>query len=140
MSSTIVYNAIKADLQQLYDGIYPVIDFDAIEPALQQSTDSFLTLEELTSSEDMIGIGDLSVICLREQGAVVIHCFTPAPQSSSAARQIADTVRASLQYRNIGGIRITNTSPPDVQMMNNGLWTSGAISVSYEYDTHIPIP
>ena len=140
MSSTTVYTEIKGYLQTLYTGVYPVVDFDEIDPILSQGTDPFLALEEVTSDESMIAMGDLSAVCLREVGAIVVHCFTPAPQSSAAARSIADSVRESIRFRSINAVQVYEVTPPDSGIMNDGLWTAGAVAVSYEYDTHIPHP
>lgn len=140
MSSTTVYNEIKGYLQSVFNGVYPIIDFDEIEPNLGQGEAPFIALEEVTSDEQQIGIGDLTAVCLRESGAIIVHCFTPSPQSSASARSIAETIQQSLRFRTINQVRMYEVTPPDLEMMNNGLWTAGAVAASYEYDTHVPHP
>jgi hypothetical protein len=117
-----------------------VLDFDQIEPQLEQGTTSFLVVEELFASEAPMSIGDRTATCLREEASVLVHIFVPAPEASSAARTLADTVRQRIAYQTINGVRILSASPPDLEILNDGLWTAAVIDAEAEYRRHVSLP
>jgi hypothetical protein len=134
------YNAIKA---HLVASVAPVqiVDFDQLEPLLEQSTDNFFVLEEMFSYEDVIAFGDPNQVCMEESGGFTIHCFTPAPESSSAARVLAESVRQVLRFADLlaGNLRIKECDPPEFNSMNDGLWTSAFVNVTYTFTFHTAI-
>lgn len=141
MASSSVYSAFKTYLQTNLGGSYSIVDFDEIEPSLGQSDTAFLALEEVVSDEQLTAMGDQTSMCMREQGTLVVYGFTPAPESSTAARQIIDEVRDLLRLQIIDdAIRITTVTPPDMDSANNGLWTIASTAVNYEYDFHLQRP
>lgn len=111
-----------------------VLDFDQIDPTLEQSSDTFLALESILGDEEVVAIGTPANVASRERGSIACHCFVPAPESSGVARSVADNIRDLLRMQRINGVRIMNVTTPDVEMMNNGLWTAAAVLISYERD------
>lgn len=140
MASVQTYSEIKSGLQGQFGGAYPVLDFDDIEPALEQGTAPFIAIEEVVQNEEGNGFGDPSQICQREEGVIVIHFFVPAPESSGTARGLAESVQDFMRYRTFTQVTVFSVSPPDVEMMNNGLWTAAAIALTYHRDFHVAIP
>lgn len=136
MASATAYDTIRTHLVNAFSGVYPVVDFDTIDTTLENGTDAFLALEEVSASEALVAFGDETNLCNRESGIIIVHCFTPAPESSATARSIADAVRNSLRHQILGPVRITQVQPPDLELMNSGLWTAGASAINYDYDFH----
>lgn len=134
MASSSVYNALKNYVQAQFAGVYPVLDADDIEPAIEQGDAPFLALEELPGDEQLSAFGNSDELCMRETGVLLIHGFVPSPESSSTARSIVDSVRDTMRHKTIDGIRITATTPPDQELMNEGLWGASVTAVSYEAD------
>lgn len=135
------YSALQSFLQEQFHGIYPVVDFDAVESAMEQAEDPFLVLEEIIAQENTVGFGSPDGMCVRESGSIAVHCFSPAPHGSNATRRIADEVRNTLRFRNLDGVRITELSAPDPgELMNAGLWAAAALLVSYEWDSQYARP
>lgn len=139
MASPVVYDALKAFLLGRYAH---VIDYDTIDAALEQGTDPFLCLEELFGLEEPISFGDPSSVCTEEQANILVHCLVPAPESSAIARNLAQSVVEVLRGRDLGGgISITEVSPPELEEMNNGLWTASSIEVTMRRFFHVtPTP
>ena len=133
MASVAAYDALKSAIQT---GIAPtpVLDFDQLEAAMQQDTTAFTVLEEVAQLEDLAAFG--GNLCHRESGVIRVHSFTAAPQSSSAARQLAENVQDLLRSQTLtNGLRIFEVAPPEPGAANNGLWTIYATDVNYEFDT-----
>ena len=139
MASPSLYTAVKGWLQTTFAPMQ-VLDFDQIEPQLEQGTASFLVVEELFASESSMSIGDRAAACLREEASILVHVFVPAPESSSAARTLADNVRQRNAYRTINGVRITSASPPDLEVLNDGLWSVAVIDAEAQFDRHVALP
>lgn len=139
MASTAVYSSIKAFLQGQFAPI-PVLDFDQIETAMQQQQNPFLVLQEVYALEDLIGIGDPTSLCIREESAVVVHAFVPAPESSAAVRTLAEQVQTAMRARQFPQVRVTRVSPPDLEGLNDGLWSTAGVSVDLQHDFHAPAP
>ena len=134
MASSAVYDELKTTLEAAFPAS-PVIDYDQIETALQQGTDAFFVLEETSGSEDQLAFGDETNICQREEGVIVVWCFTPAPEGSNAARTIADSVRDVLRpYDSATGLKVLRVEPPDIEMSNNGLWAAAISAINYQYN------
>ena len=136
MASQTAYDAVRDHLCGVYARTYPVLDFDHIEPQLEQSTEVFMALEDVSSTEEMSGFGDQSQLCIRESGVIVIYVFAPSPESSRVLRELLDDVRNNVRYRALGNVRLSEASPPDIDALNNGLWSIGSVALSYDYDFH----
>jgi hypothetical protein len=133
MASTTAYNSLKSAIQTGISPI-PVLDFDQIEPALQQGSDSFTVLEENTEQEILAAFG--GNLCHREIGILVVHAFAPAPEANAAARSLAESVQDLLRSQVLSnGLRIFEVDPPSQSVSNDGLWTAYTIAVNYELDT-----
>jgi hypothetical protein len=139
MASVQAYNNLKNHLITVHAPLQ-VIDFDSIETVLEQSNDSFLCLEELSSLEDMIGFGDPTNLCIREVSAIAIHALVPAPESTGLARQLAENVQNDLRFRILNGVDIMDIEPPVPDFMNAGLWTSYSVTVLIKVDRHVAKP
>ena len=143
MASTTVYDATKSELQSQFSPPYPVLDFDEIDQAVIEGTlpkAPFIALEEITQVEELAAFGDSQNLCQREEGVLIAHFFTPAPEASSQARSLAEQIQDHMRHRTYSGVRITSVSPPDLEMLSNGLWTSAAIALNYRHDFHVAIP
>ena len=140
MASSAVYTEIKSGLQGQFSPPFPIIDFDEIDPTLEQGTAPFMALEEVVQNEEGIGFGDPQNLCQREEGVLLVHLFTPAPHASNAARALADQVQDYTRYRIFNGVRIHIAAPPDVGMMNNGLWCAAAVALTYRREFHVAKP
>jgi|GEM_PF-5697256 len=136
MASSRTYSALKDYLQAQFSGVYPVLDADDIEPELLQGSNAFLAIEELSGDEQLAGFGDPTSLCMRETGTLLVHAFTPSPESSEQARAIVDSVRDVMRLRTIDGIRITGVTPPDSELLNEGLWGAAATAILFDYDSH----
>lgn len=133
MASVQAYDSLKSAIQT---GIAPVavLDFDQIEASMEQSTTAFTVLEEAVEDEELVGFG--GALCSREQGVILVHAFTPAPESSAASRALAETVQDLLRSQVLSnGLRIFAVDPPAPGSANNGLWTVYQVAVNYEFDT-----
>ena len=139
MASAQAYVDFKSFLQGRMTPI-PVIDFDQIDTALQQATGQFLALEESYSEDIENGFGDPNNVCMREESEIIIHCFVPAPESSSIARALADRVANELRYQRINDLRVVRTSGAEPEGLNDGLWSLFLLPVLIHYDRHIALP
>lgn len=139
MSSVAAYNELKTRLQTTFAPM-PVLDFDSINPALEQGTSNFLCIEEVVGFEDLISIGDPSALCFRAQLTYLVYAFVPAPESSLVARTLAEQVQTDLRLRTLGTTRVLEVEPPEPDDMNDGLWTVFSVTVSTVCDFQIPHP
>jgi hypothetical protein len=139
MSTTVPYQELKAYLQTAFQPT-PVLDFDSIDPQLEQSNNPFLCIEEIVGFEDLISIGDPSALCFREEVDFLVHAFVPSPESSALARQLAEQVMVSLRLRNLGATRVSKLEPPEPEDANDGLWTVYGITVSLINDFRFAAP
>lgn len=137
--SPAAHNALVALVASLTP--YSVIEPDALEAALQQSTTPFLVFQELDGDEDLNGFGDPNNACLSETGGFSVDVFVPAPQSSGDARTLGETIRQGIRYQTLlsGALRTFNASPPVTLSLNDGLWTSAAINADYDMEFYAPI-
>lgn len=135
MSSPHVYDQLKGYLALEFNGVYQVLDFDQIEPTLSQGTTSFLALEELLGEDALVSFGDSNNLMSQESGSILVHCFAPAPESSNTVRTIIQSVIQIIRHLEIAGIRIVGITPPDLETLNDGLWSVGATTMLYEYET-----
>lgn len=139
MASTAVYVALKQFLQSQFLGVYPVLDEDEIDTQLDGAGDAvFIGLEEATSVEDYRALGNINTQCMREEGVMLLHVFVPAPETSNRARELVDQVRGALRGQTVDGVRVINVSPPEQEMLNEGLWGSAVTAISYQYDVDYP--
>jgi hypothetical protein len=136
MSSVFVYNEIKNFLQEQFPEDQ-VIDIDTIDTALRQGTGRFICLEEAISSNFISGFGDPGNICVRESSSFMVHAFVPAAESSALARQYAEDIQNSLVFRNLNGIEIDDVDPPDMEILNDGLWSTATVTLFVTYDRHV---
>ena len=139
MASTHCYDEIKAYLQGVMAPM-AVLDWDQIEPTLEQSENQFLAIEDAYADEEMAAFGNPQALCMREAGEIVLHCFVPAPESSGVARALAGQVQGLIRLQRISGLRIISSAPPEIDRMNDGLWTTAAVPVTYEYDYFVARP
>lgn len=139
MASTVVYNEIKGHLQTQFAPM-PVLDFDQLEPALEQQQNNFLVLEEVVTFEELIGIGDPQNLCVSENAVFLVHVFVPAPESSAVARALCDQVQASLRFQTLNDVRVNEANPGEPGALNDGLWTSYNTAVSVDYYQHVARP
>lgn len=139
MATTFAYDPLKQYLETTFAPI-PVIDFDTIDTALEQSTNNIIAIEEASSEEYLAAFGDPANLCVREEGLILIHVLVPAPESSNAARTMAQAIQQELRFRPFTPMRITNVTPPEPDFMNDGLWTGYGVLVQYTVDRYIPRP
>lgn len=133
MASTEAYTSLKSAIQTGISPI-PVLDFDQIEPTLQQGSDPFTALEENSESENLAAFS--ASLCHREIGILVVHAFAPAPEANAAARALAESVQDLLRSQILSnGLRVFEVDPPSHSLSNDGLWTAYSIAVNYELDT-----
>lgn len=138
MASVEVYTALKAALVANLAPV-TVLDFDEFDETKQQGTDTFIVLEEVAEDEDLAGFG--GNLCHLESGVIAAHHFTPAPESSTAARQFAQNTQNLLRSQVLSNqTRITAADPPSPTTLNSGLWTIYTLAISYELDTARPHP
>jgi hypothetical protein len=136
MASSLAYTEIKNHLIARMSPTQ-VIDFDELDDTLEQSNSNFICLQEGPSFEDEIGFGDPNNICVQEVSGISVFCFVPAPHSSSAARTFGDSVQTTLRLQTLNGVRVLDASPPEFDMMNDGLWTSVGISITVAVERHV---
>jgi len=135
MATALIYNAIKAKLVDDLGAMYPVRDFEEIEEILAQSGEPFLALEESDDDTESVSIGSPSANWLRDSGTIDVHVFVPFQNGLDPARQIADSVRAALQFQQFGGLpgfRTITVGQPSPGIENSGLWNSILVAVDYE--------
>lgn len=140
MASVHVYDTVKSALQAEFSGVYPVLDIDSIDATLEQGTDPFLVLEEVTSDEEASAFGDPAAVCMLESGSFLLHAFSPAPESLSAVRAIADALRAFLRNQIFDGVVLRSVTPCDPESLNDGIWSIGGVVFAYEYRFFVSLP
>ena len=116
------------------------MDYDEIDTAVEQQQTSFLCLQEINSIEDFMAFGDPTALCVREISSFVIHVLVPAPESASVARQLAEQVQQDLRFRIVDGVTVSEVSPPEPGILNDGLWTSYHVTVLTAVDRHVARP
>jgi len=139
MASSQIYDAITAHLKTAMSPT-EILDYDQIEPALEQARASFVVVEELFSDDRIVGFGDPSALCMREEASLLMHCFVAAPESSRQARTFAETVQQALRLRTINGVVMQDVSSPDPGDLNDGLWTEMLIIANCRMDRHVARP
>ena len=155
MASTHVYTETKNLLQGQFSAGYSLLDFDEIDSVVMKAGDTpFMAIEEVTDDEALSAFGNPQGLCQRQQGVIVVHAFVPAPTtaafavppggpprpSSFIAREVIEQVQAFMRYQQYANIRIVSVTPPDVELLNNGLWTAAAVAISYVYDFKVAMP
>ena len=137
MASATAYDAVKAAVVAAA-GVVPVIDYDQIEPALQQSAAAFVALSDEGGSERLASLGSPTSARIREEGIVTVHIYLPRANASAAARTLADSLRNALRHRALtvadGEVRITDCLPAYPAMSNDGLWSETEFDVAFTYD------
>lgn len=136
MASQSAYDTIKGLLQSRFGASIPIVDIDQVEPHLAQDECVFFALESLPGQEMITGIGDPDNLCIREFGAVNVHGFFPAPHASNQARGTMDDVRTAIRLFRDGDLYIDSLSTPEFGIINEGIWTAAAITVSYQLNFH----
>ena len=122
MASVSIYDGVKGYLQTALDGAYPVLDFDQLEPAMEQGTAPLIALEEDFGVEELLALGDGA--CMRETAYITVHVLVPAPESSEIGRGLADTLRDLLRFAAFEGGDVTQVGTAEPQLLNRGLWSA----------------
>lgn len=137
MSSSPVYDAIKARLVDQLGGTYAIRDFEEIEVALQQATDPWIVVEDSGGNNELLSIGSPSSNWTGDDGFVDVHVFTPSTSALSAARSICEQVRAVLFYYTTavtpGTLRVLTVDPPSPGLIQDGLWNSMLVQCQYNH-------
>jgi hypothetical protein len=136
MASVQVYDEIKNHLVASFPALQ-VIDFDTLDDMLEQGTANFLMLSEEYCFEDEVGFGDPTNICVREVSGFTVFGFVPAPEVSSAVRQLGEDIQNSLRLQTLNGVSISDVSPPEMELLNDGIWSSAAVSITASMDRHV---
>jgi hypothetical protein len=140
MSSVHVYNELKNFLTTEFPGDN-VIDVDTINVTLQQSKNRFICIEEVSSNNVIVGFGDpTGGLCIREISGLVVHAFVPAPESSATARSFAEAIHDKLVLRTLNGVNVYDVDPPEMEVLNDGLWSTSTVTLLVTYDRHIVKP
>jgi hypothetical protein len=139
MASVQVYDTVKNLLVAAHAPI-PVIDYDVIDNRLEQTPARFLCIEEVFSDEEVTGIGDPQSVCVTELSSLTVFCYVPAPESSNAARRLAEQVQDSLRLQDVNHVRVLDVTPPQLLGANDGLWTAYYVTVEIEMDRHVALP
>lgn len=138
MSSTAAYTAIKDYLVATFGGSYSVYDWEEIETQTQHNSTPFLALDGGAGTGGLVSVGSPAANWQEDIGVWVIHVFGPAGSGLAPVRGLADQVRTSLQYHYFSQgagetLRVIAVDPPSGGVINDGLWSSMLVSVSYEH-------
>lgn len=136
MASGTAYDSIKAFLQAALTPTYPVLDFDQIDTAIEQSSAPFVAIEEDFGEESITSFGTQAQTCIREEGAFTAHVFVPSLSGLAAGRTIADLIRDGVRWRDTGSnVKLLSTDPPAPGFVNDGRWSSVEVSITYQRDS-----
>ncbi len=137
MSSTLVYDAIKARLVDQLGGTYAIRDFEEIETQLQQATDPWIALEDSGGGNTLNSVGSPQSNWVTDDGYIDAHIFVPSTGSLALARTISEQVRDVLLYYQMtvtdGYVRSLSVDPPSVGFMHDGLWHNMFVSINYTH-------
>ena len=134
MASPFVYDHYKSLLQNTVGGAYPILDWDQIEPTMEQGTNPFIVLYEIFSDVENVSVGHR---CMEESGEFEVLCFVPSAESSDQARRMAEGLRQPVSVGADGGLRTYAADPPYLARENDGLWTVAAITSAYTYEYYL---
>ena len=137
MSSTLVYDAVKARLVDTLGGTYPIRDWEEIEVSLQRETAPWISIEDGGGNNEQNSVGSPQSNWVTDSGFIDVHVMVPSTNGLSPARSIAAQVRDVLlyQYLNLatGRLRVLSVDPPDVGFIHDGLWHSMRVTLNYEH-------
>lgn len=133
MASPTVFNLVRNRLAT-YVAPLPVLKWDDVDETIQRGTSPYMVVEDTAGAESLIGIGDSSALCNRETSSVVVYSFVRAPRASDTARDQSKIVSDLFRHYHEPNIRVVGVTPPDVEAMNDGLWTVGVVTITVEYD------
>ena len=101
MSSTLVYDAIKARLVDTLGGTYPIRDWEEIEVSLQRETAPWISIEDGGGNNELNSVGSPDNNWVTDSGFIDVHVMVPSTGSLSPARSIAEQVRDVLLYQHL---------------------------------------
>lgn len=137
MSSSPVYDAIKARLISELGGTYPIRDWEEIETTLQTETAPWISLEDSGGSNALNSIGSPDSNWVTDTGYIDINVMVPSTGGYAAARTIAAAVRQAMMFQDAmvseGRLRVLSVDPPAPGYVQNGLWQSMVVSLNYEH-------
>jgi len=137
MSSTLVYDAIKARLVDTLGGTYPIRDWEEIEVSLQRETAPWISIEDGGGNNELNSVGTPDNNWVTDSGFIDVHVMVPSTGSLSPARSIAEQVRDVLLYQHLdlttGRLRVLAVDPPDTGFIHDGLWHSMRVTLNYEH-------
>ena len=137
MSSTLVYDAIKARLVDTLGGNYPIRDWEEIEVSLQRETAPWISIEDGGGNNELNSVGTPDNNWVTDSGFIDVHVMVPSTGSLSPARSIAEQVRDVLLYQHLdlttGRLRVLAVDPPDTGFIHDGLWHSMRVTLNYEH-------
>lgn len=138
MSSEIVYSTVKQALALSVSPV-PVLDYEDLDPQLQQGDLPFLALEEDFADESLMTMGCPATTGLREDGTFTIHVFVLATEGLEAARILADTIRDWMRLETLDqGIEVLATHPAYPSASNSGRWSSMELMIEYQRNFEVP--
>ncbi len=137
MSSTLVYDAVKARLIATLGGSYPIRDWEEIETSLQRETAPWISIEDSGGDNELNSIGSPAANWVTDSGFIDVHAMVPSTGGLSPARVIAEQIRDVLMYQHLtlaeGRLRVRSVEPPTTGYVHNGLWHSMLVTLNYEH-------
>src|SRR3954451_24087090 len=120
MASSASYEAVRSLLASAFAGV-PVLRWEDIDESVEQSDLPWLAIEDSIASETAESIGSPQAHCLREEGELLVHVFTPSVKNLEAARSIGDQIRTAVRYRYVhtpvGWLNTRNAGPPAQELV-----------------------
>lgn len=137
MSSSIVYDALKARLVTELGATYPIRDWEEIEVQLQQATAPWIAIEDGGGNTELNSIGSPNSNWTTDDGYIDVHIFVPSTGPLASARSVATQVRDVLQYHRYtvaeGTMRSLTIEPPTTGFIQDGLWHSMSVTCNYSH-------
>ena len=137
MSSTLVYDAVKARLVDQLGGTYPIRDWEEIETALQRETAAWISIEDSGGANELNSVGSPSSNWVTDNGFIDVHALVPSTGGLSPARVVAEQIRTALMFQQFtlteGHLRTLTVEPPDTGYIHNGLWHSMRVTMNYSH-------
>lgn len=134
MASTSVYEQFKSWLVGAFPS-YTIVDFEQVEDGLANDGVEFIALEEVDSDEGVIAIGGIRP-GMEEISSIDLHLFFPGTVGLKPARDLASEISdagrlLTLSENRENAGRINRVKPPTPGIVNDGLWSSAIVEVSY---------
>ena len=136
MTTSSVYDAVKARLVDQLGGTYAIRDWEEVEVALQQGVDPWIAIEDSGSSQELTSIGTPSQNWVDDSGFIDIHVFVPSTGGLPPARTLAQLARESMQFYHFPmspgeTLRVQSVSSPEPGLIHDGLWHSMFVTVDF---------